>query len=114
MTHLLRSGWKRKGVLYPESVASHAYAVAVLCMLHAKKAGVDECKSMQLALIHDLPESKTGDITPHDNIMPEDKAKKEIEAMKIITKDTHLLDLFNEFQEQKNLEAQFVFDMYKI
>lgn len=39
---------------------------------------------MQLALIHDLAECIVGDITPHCGIDPDEKHKREDEAMKTL------------------------------
>ena len=41
---------------------------------------------MKMTLIHDLAECIVGDITPHDNVTPEDKHEREDKAMESICK----------------------------
>ena len=54
-----------------ESVADHSFGVALfawVCALqrHAEGADLDPERVLKLALIHDLPEAETGDLTPYD------------------------------------------------
>ena len=64
---LERKGWKRY-LDEVESVSDHSYAVSFLVMVMAEKLKLDVEKCLQLSLVHDLAESKTSDITPHDNL----------------------------------------------
>ena len=69
LKRLVRTGWRERGVPEPESVAAHSYGVAVLTLLLAEQrrdAGddVDVLKAVRMALLHDLPEHATGDLTP--------------------------------------------------
>lgn len=69
LKRLTRTGWRERGVPEPESVAAHAYGVALLALLLAelrRAAGepVDVLAAVRMALLHDLPESGTGDLTP--------------------------------------------------
>lgn len=62
-----RIGWLLRGVRDVESVASHAYGVAVIAMLLADRARargleVDGERLLRMALLHDLTESRTGDL----------------------------------------------------
>ena len=59
-----RMGWRVRGVREGESVAEHSWAVALLSMMLVDRlaAPVDREKVLRIALIHDLPESVTGDI----------------------------------------------------
>ncbi len=59
-----RTGWVDVGIYEPESVADHTFRTAILCMLYADIEGLDTLKMLRLALIHDLPESMVGDLTP--------------------------------------------------
>ena len=63
-----RQGWLDRGVepLDVESVADHSWAVAVLAwLLAAEDPALDRDKVLRLALIHDLAEAITGDLTPY-------------------------------------------------
>src|SRR2546428_12890382 len=63
-----RRGWKEKLRLsHVESVADHSYGVAMLCLFLAwSPSGYDLERLLKLALIHDLDEAITGDLTPED------------------------------------------------
>src|SRR2546428_6240224 len=63
-----RRGWKEKLRLsHVESVADHSYGVAMLCLFQAwSRGGYDLERLLKLALMHDLDEAITGDLTPED------------------------------------------------
>ncbi len=62
-----RRGWiQRLKLSNVESVADHSYAVALLALYEASRRGYDVGKTLKLALIHDLEEAVTGDMTPLD------------------------------------------------
>ena len=70
---LPRTGWLDRGLPPPvvESVADHSFGVALLAWLsavarHAAGVALDPCRVLLLALVHDLAEAETGDITPYD------------------------------------------------
>lgn len=76
-----RTGWKTKaGIAEAESVADHSFRVGLAAMLLSDFIGLDTLKVVRMALIHDLAESITGDLTPEqvsgetDKILLEDKA----------------------------------------
>src|SRR2546427_8926210 len=63
-----RRGWKEKLRLsHVESVADHSYGVAMLCLFQARsRGGYDLEHLLKLALLYDLDEAITGDLTPED------------------------------------------------
>jgi putative hydrolases of HD superfamily len=61
-----RKGWQRKVGGRIESVADHSFAVAILALYEGERRGYDLEKILKLALIHDLEEAITGDLTPKD------------------------------------------------
>ncbi len=69
LKRLVRAGWRDRGVPEPESVAAHAFGVALLSLAEAERraaAGeaLDVLGVVRMALLHDLAESGTGDLTP--------------------------------------------------
>lgn len=57
-----RSGWQFLGS-GSESVAEHAFRVAMIAFVLARlEEGVDADRVLSLALVHDLPEARTGDL----------------------------------------------------
>ena len=67
LKHLPRSGWLDRDVAQPESVAAHSWRLALLAWLSAEAQGIDAGRAMILALVHDLAEAITGDLTPFHN-----------------------------------------------
>ncbi len=62
-----RRGWlKVPGISRIESVADHSFGVAILSLFEAERRGYDVERAVKLALIHDLEEAITGDLTPVD------------------------------------------------
>jgi len=57
-----RSGWTLAGIPMPESVADHVYRTAVLAHVIATEEDVDPARAVLLALFHDQPETRTGDL----------------------------------------------------
>jgi len=113
---LKRTGWIRHKIPSPESVAEHSYRVAVLAMALAPHMKVDELKVIKMALIHDLGEAEIGDIVTirGGKRLSNHKAKVEKERKgleKILTSldnKEEYLKLFDEYEENKTPEAQFV------
>ncbi len=69
LKRLPRGGWRERGVPDPESVAAHSYGVALLTLLLAEDArdsgsSIEVAAAVRMALIHDLAEAMTGDLTP--------------------------------------------------
>ncbi|PVD31926.1 hypothetical protein C0Q70_07352 [Pomacea canaliculata] len=113
-----RTGWVRKGVKRPESVADHMYRMAMMAML--APPGLDVNKCIKMALVHDMAECIVGDLTPHDSITKEEKHKAEEAAMKemctLVGDGTgdQLLALWQDYEEQVSEEAKFVKDLDKL
>jgi putative hydrolase of HD superfamily len=64
LKEIKRTGWVEAGVSNPESVADHVFRVTLLCMILADEKSLDTLKVMRMAIIHDLSEAITGDLTP--------------------------------------------------
>lgn len=91
-----RMGWAQKSLCedstilaHPnETVASHQWGIILLIQVLSRcpqfsgqLPEFDRLKAIEMASIHDVPELKTGDITPRDGISLEDKHKLESDAM---------------------------------
>ncbi|MCA9308962.1 HD domain-containing protein [Candidatus Saccharibacteria bacterium] len=116
---LPRSGWVRRDVENPESVAEHSFSLAMLVMMFVKrlKLSVDLNKVLLMALLHDIGETVIGDITPHDNVSIDDKHRQEAEAVQAILQENGLEELFQlwkEFEECATPEAKLVFQLDKM
>jgi len=68
---LPRTGWVVRGVVPAESIAAHTCAVALLVAmitdeLRASGVAIDGERALRMALVHDAPEARTGDVPmPH-------------------------------------------------
>ncbi|GFR42290.1 hypothetical protein Agub_g3188, partial [Astrephomene gubernaculifera] len=75
-----RTGWVRKNVNGPESIADHMYRMSMMALL-ATDSGVDVTRCIKMALVHDVAESIVGDITPHCGVSEADKHEAELRAV---------------------------------
>jgi putative hydrolase of HD superfamily len=118
---VVRSGWPLRGVPNGESVADHSFQVAIMSMFLAPKVGVDQNKSVLMALIHDIGESIIGDeITERGGFDLPNLAQKQADernAVQLIFSRAGMeeyLDLFDEFVANETPEAQFVRQLDKL
>jgi len=112
LKHIRRTGWVEAGVPHPESVADHSHRVALLTMLLSDMRGLDTLRAVKMALLHDLPEAVTGDLTPRQK--PGDHSSAEAQAFtQVISgldeKQRSLYrEVFSEYQEGQTPEAALV------
>jgi len=113
-----RAGWIEIGIRQPESVADHTFRTSILCMIYADMEGLDQLKLLRMALIHDLPEAITGDLTPSKKT--KESKERENTAIKQILdllpkkqREKYLTD-WNEYQEGKTKEAKAVRQLEKL
>lgn len=118
---LKRTGWMRYGIPDSERVAEHIFRLAILTMFLANKVGVNPDKSVKMALIHDLGEATIGDIVTRrgKKILSNTKQKLEkervaLEAILSLVDAQEYTALFDEYEEQKTKEAQFVYQLDKL
>lgn len=90
----------------------------------AAKLNLPHC--MKMALVHDMAEAVVGDITPLDKVEKTEKARREASVMEYMTKNLMrgvpggpltgeaILAVFEEYEENRTLEAQFVHDVDKM
>jgi 5'-deoxynucleotidase YfbR-like HD superfamily hydrolase len=113
-----RAGWVRCGVPNAESVADHTFRTAFIAMILGDTMGLDTDKLIQMALIHDLAELATGDITPHDRPSPWEKQAMENAAFNLILKDLpgrdKYLCLWEEYLDQGSIEAKILAGIDKL
>ena len=80
LKNVSRQGWIDKlSISDPESVADHSYSMAIMSMVISDLENYDSEKILKMVMLHDLAESKAGDITP-DQISKEKKMVLENKA----------------------------------
>lgn len=121
LKNVVRSGWPLHGVPNGESVADHSFQVATMAMFLAHEVGVDQTKSILMALIHDFGESIIGDeITERGDSKLPNHAKKQLnerDAVQLVLSKIGMeeyLELFDEFVANETPEARFVKQLDKL
>lgn len=59
-----------------ESIADHMYRMSIMAQI-IEDLTIDKSKCIKMALVHDMAEAITGDITPDDGISAEEKNRLE-------------------------------------
>jgi putative hydrolase of HD superfamily len=111
-----RQGWIEHQLEGVESVADHTFMVCILAYVLAPHAGCDRSKSVILSLLHDLPESIVGDITPNDSRLQQ-KRMMEAAAMKEIASlvgDSSIYELWREVELGTTPEGKLVKDLDRL
>ena len=108
-----RSGYCLRGIADPESVSEHTFHTTFLAWaLAAEEPQLDRLRVMELALVHDLPEVRTGDLprTAAGYLAPGSKAAAEIAAARDILAPLgeRATELVAEYQAGETAEARFV------
>lgn len=118
---VIRTGWLDVAISNPESVADHSYRCAVLAMLLGDLKGLDAERMMRMALLHDIHESITGDLTPRQKAeQPEQLKIAESNATRKILSDLpHMLRseyfaILEEYRNQYSPEARLVKEIDKL
>lgn len=109
-----------------ENDAMHIFKLSFLVMLIAPylKNDVDYTKMLELALVHDIAESKTGDYTAANQIahpeLKEEKKQREITAIKELKSllppplNQKIYKLYQEYEKRETLEAKIVSALDKL
>ena len=122
LKQLFRQGWLRRGVpaRQCESVAEHAFAVAVLALflVDAHFPDLDRDRVLRMALLHDFGEIYAGDLTPGDAVPPEEKHQREANAVaKVLGKlpnGAEYVALWQEYEAGATPEARFVWQVDRL
>jgi putative hydrolase of HD superfamily len=115
---LKRTGWEMVGIQNGESVAEHSYAIIILALMYAEEFGCEKDKLVKMALIHDLGESRIGDLVTDigntEVLSKAEKEKIETEAVKdLVEGNQELVKLYLEFIEGNTKEARILSQLDK-
>ena len=113
-----RTGWYQRGVSRPESVADHSHGVAFAALLLTDLAApeADRAKILTMAVLHDLPEAVTGDLSlGASRLLPAGaKARAEGAALDELGGNLPFFagwrEVWEEFEAGESLEAKLVRD----
>lgn len=115
-----RAGWVQRGVPgVRETVGAHSFGVALLAWLLAAESGADTERVVKMALVHDLLEAFTGDLTPMD-VSLEEKRRRERAALPSLAKalpkeiESEVADLVQEYLAAQSEEVRLVEEADKL
>lgn len=114
LADLPRTGWLMRGVRPCESIADHSFGVALVTMLlvdgeRARGGAVDGERALRMALVHDAPEAKLGDVPMPVKSPALDRALGEVEAalVRALLGD-EAAALWSELERAESVEARIV------
>jgi putative hydrolase of HD superfamily len=97
------------GIKSSANVAEHTYRVAMLAWLIANQEGADTGKTVQIALVHDLPEARTQDHgVVSSQYVSEDDARAARDQLQDVLPAG--LELHQEYEHRQSLESKIVKD----
>lgn len=109
-----RQGWLLLGVPQPESVAEHSHRAAVIALVLAAMEGADPYRSATLALLHDLHETRIGDVPSVGRPYVKTADPQEVTADQTAGMPPAvaalLAELVGEFEDRDTLEAKVAKD----
>jgi 5'-deoxynucleotidase YfbR-like HD superfamily hydrolase len=119
LKRIQRSGWVNHGIVSPESVADHSYALSILSLSLADGLNLNREKVLLMSLLHDLGESIIGDIiTPQNESEVKLKFEAEVKAIKKVLENLdssdELMELWLDFEHGRTKEGLFVKELDKI
>src|SRR5437879_3555514 len=118
-----RRGWLKKLRLQrTESVADHSFALSLLCLFEGERRSYNVERLLKLALLHDLEEAITGDLTPEDkeargeNIAKAQKisAREQLISYFPLGNQRSYRELWSELENERSREAQLVHELDKL
>lgn len=122
LKRILRTGWLLLGIppSQAENVAGHSHTTAIIAYILAKESTrqIDYERLLLMALLHDLPEAKLGDIPRSayatDPQFEQAKLRAEDQVMKELLTElpndyrNHLQQIWQEYNDGQSWEARIV------
>jgi len=121
-----RSGWIKRGIAHPESVADHVYGAYLLALLYLPSTypelrGYSKTTIINMLLVHELAEAYTGDILPeHKDEMARREEAEHFEYLALtgtysgVDRMTPVTALWRAFQAGSDINAQIAKEMDKL
>lgn len=115
-----RAGWIREAIKDPESVAEHAFRLIVLIDNLAGILKEDKGKLIQMAIVHAIAESSTGDVVVERGKNIDDKKRREkenteLKNVKKITNTTNNYEsIYKELTAKKTRAAKVSRELDKL
>ncbi len=120
---IVRTGWVMMSIKDPESVAEHSFQLSIWAMTLAEELGVNKDKLIQMAIMHDLCETITGDLVwsrgsliDMQKRVEKEKLEKEgvAKLFKGIGKSQEYVKLFDEMIARSSQESRVFWQLDKL
>jgi putative hydrolase of HD superfamily len=114
---IIRKGWLKYPIKYPESNADHSFRVAFLSMVLAEELNLDADKCAKLSILHEFGEIKGGDLTPEERKNETKIIKEQSKVLEKIMVDLNgkkYYDLWIESEKTTSKEAVLVKDVDRL
>lgn len=110
LRHTPRSGYAFLGS-GRESVAEHSYRMSFIGLVLARLAGADAGRVLELCLLHDLHEARTGDFNYVNHRYNTCRAREALtDAAEGTGLEEEILSAYDEFEARETLEARLARD----
>jgi putative hydrolase of HD superfamily len=105
-----RTGFALSGVDDPEDVAAHSAGVGVAALLIADRVpeAVDRGRLLTMALLHDLAETRLGDVVIFEKTDEDDRREEEAERAMVEGLPALYGDALREYRAQETVESRIV------
>lgn len=121
LKNVARTGWIKKGIKNPESVADHTWRMSLMVTLLADDT-LDKKKLLEMCIVHDLGEINIGDLIWEQGkkviSSQEEKHNDELKAFESLFSDVpnkdYFVSLMQEFNDQSSAEARFLKQIDKL
>ncbi|NIP61382.1 MAG: HD domain-containing protein [Nitrosopumilaceae archaeon] len=120
LKNIKRQGWIDKlGIKNPESVAEHCYSMSVLGMVLSELENLDTSTVLKMVILHDLAESRIGDITPEQMNQEKKNQLEDITICKMLDQlpkniSVKYKKIWNDYKEKQTAESIFVHEIDKL
>jgi putative hydrolase of HD superfamily len=105
-----RSGWLTIGIKDPESVAEHSFRTAIVGLILAKMENADEEKVLKMCLLHDIEETRLGDLHTVNKAYLKEKRKAYPDILGKLFCEGEMKGLLREFCEGRTRESTIAKD----
>jgi putative hydrolase of HD superfamily len=117
LKQLPRTGWVKRGIPNPKSVAEHTYGSIIIVRDFALAAGLNADYCARMMECHDMPEIGAGDITPSCGISKQEKFERELAEAKRLAQlsgNDEILEMLLEYHTQETIESHHAYDADKL
>lgn len=89
-----------------DTIASHSFRTAIIAYLLADMEGVNKDRALKMALFHDIPESRTGDLNFVNKFYVKDEEEKaHRDQIRALPAQDELWGVHSEYEERETKES---------